>query len=75
MTDDAEFEEAKADLSAAGWSIDTYSYPTGGVTLTFRRDSTPEHREIVERQKFGKTRTEAVRAFLKELDDERDAGG
>lgn len=75
VTDDPELEEAKADLSEAGWSIDTTGYSTAGVTLTFRRDATPEQREIVERQTFGKTQTEAILAFLKELDDEQGAGG
>ena len=55
MTDDAEFEAADAALSAAGWSIYGIAGGTDGVTLTFRHDSTPEHREIVDRQKFGKT--------------------
>lgn len=74
MTDDTEFDEAEAALSAAGWSISGIVGSTDGVTLTFVRDSTPEHREIATRQKFGKTGTEAVRAFLKELANERGAG-
>lgn len=74
MTDDYDLEEAMAGLSTSGWSIDTTGYSTAGVTLTFRRDSTPEKREIVERQTFGKTRIDAIHVFLKELDDEQGAG-
>ncbi len=73
MGDDPALEEARADVSRAGWSIFGNGYSTYSVTLTFHRDSTPEHREIVERQTFGKTKIEAIRAFLKELTSERDA--
>ena len=74
MGNDDARREAENALGRAGWSIYSDGYSTGGVTLTFRRDLTPEHREIVERQTFGKTKTEAIRVFLDELANEQSAG-
>lgn len=71
MTDDTELEETIADLSAAGWSVYKIGDGTAAVEITFRRDSMPGHREITDRNGYGKTLLEAIRRFLMELAEEQ----
>ncbi len=74
MDDDSEYFDLLDQVSTRGWTHSMSKYSTSGVEEIFRQGPyTSDFPGMVTRSAHGKNKTEAVRNFLKQLDEE--AGG
>lgn len=72
--DERTSDELYSDLLKADWNIGKTAYSTYGVTLTFRHHYTSDFPGMTTREVHGKDRDEAIRTFLKQLEEETAAG-
>jgi hypothetical protein len=72
--DERTSEELYSDLLKADWNISNTGYSTYGATVTFRHHYTSDFPGMTTRTVHGKDQDDAIRIFLKQLEEER-AGG
>ena len=72
--DERTSDELYRELQKADWNISNTARSTYGVTLTFRHHYTSNFPGMTTREVHGKDRDEAIRTFLKQLEEEK-AGG
>lgn len=69
--DERTSDELYFDLLKADWNIGNTAYSSYGVTLTFRHHYNSDFPGMTTREVHGKDRDEAIRTFLKQLEDEK----
>lgn len=72
--DERTSDELYSDLLKAGWNIGKTAYSTYGVTLTFRHHYTSDFPGMTAREVHGKGKDDAIRTFLKQLEEENAVG-
>lgn len=72
--DERTSDELYTDLLKADWNISKTAYSPYGVTLTFRHHYTSDFPGMTTREVHGRDWDEAIRTFLKQLEEEK-AGG
>ncbi len=73
--DERSHDELYRDLLKADWNISSTGYSTYGATVVFRKHYTSDFPGMETRTVHGKDEDDAIRIFLKQLEEEQGADG